>query len=259
MMLSISNFYAHGYDPTQVEALRRLGFKFRQPTSTFAGSQILYFVDFTRGPALEFIQVEDEGEYQDFLPEGMVAYCPGISLLLPEDSEKSLRDFQVSMQEWEPNIKYVNDEGGDDPVKPGWSYLNFAEPIIRDTFIYLSSRIGLKHDQTVITDHPNRVTGVTDMIFDLDDTDLAKLAKLTQTELAEGVIEVEGVRIGSRRIWKGSIDLPQKQFPLAAIVLQAGNLDTFLGQEGVNLIDFHGKPAAHIQMNELSWDLIVTT
>jgi hypothetical protein len=93
-MLTISNIYGHGYGEAQIERLRSLGFKIRDRVSRFAGAQLLRFVDFPERPSLEFIEVENESEYSDFLPQGMVPYCPGISLLVPESSSKDINDFQ---------------------------------------------------------------------------------------------------------------------------------------------------------------------
>ena len=122
-MLTINNIYGHGYSQTQIEKLHSLGFIIRDQGSKFAGSQLLRFIDFPERPYLEFIEVESESEYLDFLPKGMVPYCPGINLLIPQRSAKDISDFQQAYQDWGSNSIHVNYDGSNEPDKPGWNYL----------------------------------------------------------------------------------------------------------------------------------------
>lgn len=257
-MLTINNLYAHGFNPAHVDRLRRLGFKFRPQSSTFAGSQVLNFADFNQGPALEFIQVENAETYNNFLPPGMVAYCPGINLLIPPESSLRISDYLASTQAWSPYLIQFEDDD-DEPDRPTWRYLNFEIPVIKDTFLYLSAFDGQGPIKSGSTNHPNGVGGVVELIFNLEATELAGLSSLIKTEIVEDNLKIGDVRIISRSAWAGQIALPEKQFPLVAVVLQASTLDYFKARNGVVMIEYRSKPAAHVKTNELSWDLIVTT
>ncbi len=258
-MLTISNIYGHGYGEAQIERLRSLGFKIRDQVSRFAGSQLLRFVDFPEWPSLEFIEVENESEYFDFLPKGMVPYCPGISHLIPQSSSKDISDFQQAYQEWGSKSIHVNYDGSDEPDKPGWNYLNFDVPVVRDTFVYLTKLDDPKPVRKVVTDHPNTAKQVIGLVFDLDEEDLVKLANLIGVEIVGGGMELDGVQIWSSNALVGKIRILEKQFPLAAIVIKAESIDFFRDKEEVKVFEYLSKPTAYIQTTELSWGLIVTT
>ncbi len=258
-MLTISNVYGHGYDEVQIRRLRSLGFEFREQVSRFAGSQLLRFVDFPVGPALEFIEVEDESEYRGFLPTGMTPYCPGISLLLAQDSPGTIADFQHQYQEWGPNSRHVNYDGSDDPDGPGWNYLNFDVPVVRDTFVYLSQPEEPKPVHKVAARHSNTAKQVIELVFNLEEGELRKLARLIGAEIGGGETSAGGVRILSSDATAGEISLPEKRFPLAAIVVLAESLDFFQGREDVEAFEYFAKPSVHIETTGSSWDLIVTT
>ena len=49
------------------------------------------------------IEVTNERDYLDFVPEGMKPYCPGIELALPEGSESSLAAFENEFSHLCPN------------------------------------------------------------------------------------------------------------------------------------------------------------
>jgi threonine dehydrogenase-like Zn-dependent dehydrogenase len=57
----------------------------------------------------------------------------------------------------------------------------------------------------------------------------------------------------------GKIRVPEKQFPLAAIVIKAESIDFFRDKDDVKVFEYLSKPAVHIETTDLSWDLIVTT
>jgi hypothetical protein len=258
-MLTISNIYGHGYDEAQIERLRSLGFEFRDTVSRFAGSQLLRFIDFPVWPSLEFIEVENESEYFDFLPKGMVPYCPGISLFIHQSSSKGIGDFQQAYQEWGPNLVHVNYDGSDEPDKPGWNYLNFDVPLVRDTFIYLAKPDDPKPVGKVGTNHPNTAKQVSGLVFDLDERDLVKLADLAGVEMVKGGMDLDGVQTWSSNALAGNIRIPEKKFPLVAIVIKAESIDFFRDKEEAKIFEYLSKPAAYIESTALSWDLIVTT
>ena len=258
-MLTINNIYGHGYGEAQIARLRSLGFNIRDRVSTYAGSQRLRFIDFDSLPYLEFIEVESEQEYFDFLPRGMVPYCPGINLLIPQHWSNGISELQQRYQEWGSYSIHVNYDGSDAPDQPGWNYLNFDIPVVRDTFVYLMTMDEPKPVKNVATDHPNSAQHVVGLVFNLDEAELVKLADVTGGELVGGEIDLEGVKIGSSEAMAGKYRIRQKQFPLAAIVIQADSIDFFRDKEEVTVFEYLSKPTVYIEAPELSWDLIVTT
>ena len=191
-MLKINNIYGHGYGQTQIEHLCAWGFRTRHPVSRFAGSQLLRFVDFSTGPSLEFIEVESEREYFDFLPKGMVPYCPGINLLIPRSSSSDIGDYRQTHHGWGANPRHINYDGSDEPDKPGWNFLNFDVPVVRDTFIYLTQLDDPQPARNIVTDHPNSAKQVRGLVFALDEGDLAKLTKLAGAKMVAGKIDLDG-------------------------------------------------------------------
>ncbi len=259
-MLTISNVYGHGYDEMQINRLRSLGFEFREPTSRFAGSQLLRFVDFAEGPALEFIEVEDEVEYVDFLPTGMTAYCPGISLLLAPGSSTSMAGLKDRYRGWGPNSRHVAYDESDGPDAPGWNYLNFDDPVVSDTFVYVSQPEDPRPIVRTTARHPNTATRVVGLIFDLEGKELVRLAHLIGAETAGGSIETGGVKILPVDAVKGqTTSLPSRRFPLAAIVVRAESIGFFEGLGEAAAFELFAKPAVHIETPGSSWDLIITT
>ena len=167
-MLTITNIYGHGFDRCQVSKLEALGFRIRPQISRYMGAQMCRFIDFEKGPALELIEVEDEMEYLDFVPEGMEPYCPGISFALPEGSEKSVEDFGRELRHLQPYALHVNYDGSADRRGPGWNYLNSGVPIVRHTFIWLTEYEEPRPRREHETDHPNTVQGISGLAFDLE-------------------------------------------------------------------------------------------
>jgi hypothetical protein len=259
-MVKINNIYGHGFDDQQIDFLREMGFHFRPRVSRFAGSQVLHFVDFHEGPSLEFIQVENENEYDEFLPEGMVPYCPGINLIPPDDPSRGLESLQDELSEWSPYSKHVNYDGVEELGKPGWNYLNFEIPIVQDTFIWFTESEEPKPRIHKATNHPNKVDRVIGLTFNLDEGEVLSLARIIGSEFKQGTLDIGGVRAFSRESFHCSKELPDKKFPLVNIILKADPVDSLQATKGlVEDIDCFSKPARYIQMNELCWDLIVTT
>jgi hypothetical protein len=258
--VKISNIYGHGFNDQQIEKLELMGFSIRPQVSRFAGSQVLRFIDFPEWPSLEFIEVEDEGDYLEFLPKGMVPYCPGINLVLSESAPTGLKGFQSKLKDWGPYSLHVNYDGGDDPGKPGWNYLNFEIPVVRDTFIWLTRPELPKPSRNMVAVHPNKVNSVIGLVFDMEGEELLDLSRLVDAKIVEGIFEIDGVKIFSRNAFECSKKISIKEFSLVAIVVRTESLNNFqVGEEGAEEIRCFSKPSIYIPTNELSWDLIVTT
>jgi hypothetical protein len=259
-MIEIGNIYGHGINDQQIERLQSLGFSFRPGVSWYAGSQKLRFIDFIEGPSLELIEVEDEKDYFDFLPVGMVPHCPGINLVLSKNATMGLKDFQDNFEDWGPYSLHVNYDGSDDPGKPGWNYLNFEVPVVRDTFIWLTEREEPQPERNLVTDHPNQANCVTGLVFDLEEEKLLDLARLVEADIVEGGFEIAGVRIISREAFECSKKIAGKKFPLIAVIVETESLRYFHDLEDVaEEILCSSKPSLYIPLNEMSWVLIITT
>ncbi len=260
-MLKINNIYGHGYGQTQIEHLHAWGFRVRHPVSRFAGSQLLRFVDFATGPSLEFIEVESETEYFDFLPKGMVPYCPGINLLIPPSSSRDIGEFRQIYHDWGADPRNITSitMGVTSRISPGWNFLNFDVPVVRDTFIYLTQLDDPQPDRKTDTDHPNSAKQVRGLVFTLDEEELAKLAKLAGARMVAGTINLDCVQIWSSKTLQNDRILPEKRFPLAVVVIKANSLDFFVGKKDVTVVEFESQPAAYINTPDLSWDMLITT
>ncbi|MDX1436183.1 MAG: hypothetical protein R3335_05190 [Anaerolineales bacterium] len=260
-MLKIGNVYGHGFNLSRIEYIRSLGFSIREPASHFPGSQVLRFVDFSTGPSLEFIEVTNEPDYLDFVPQGMVPFCPGINLLIPPDSPKGLSAYQTELQDWGPNTRHVNYDGSQAENQPGWNYLNFAKPIVKDTFTYLTELEEPRPGRKPAGRHPNSVARVLGIVFNLPAGQLSSLAMLAEADPQSGNLSIGGVQVWSSDEIAPDWDFGDKKFPLIAIALKTNNPDRsleFFRSLGVPLTRFFSQPAAHMQMPESSWDLIVT-
>jgi hypothetical protein len=258
-MIEIGNIYGHGFEDRDIEQLQSMGFSIRPRVSWYAGSQKLRFIDFSEGPSLELIEVEDEQDYFDFLPAGMVPYCPGINLVLAEKTTKGLQGFQEEFKDWGPYSFHVNYDGSEDPGKPGWSYLNFEVPVVQDTFIWLTEREEPQPERNLVTDHPNKASVVSGLVFDLPEADLHDLSRLVGEEIVEGGFEIDGVKIFSKDAFNCSKKIAGKKFPLIAVIVETESLRYFHDLEDVaEEILCSSKPTLYIPLNEMSWDLIIT-
>jgi len=259
-MLTITNIYGHGFDQGQVSKLEELGFVIRPEVSCYPGSQICRFLDFEKGPSLELIEVKDEDQYLDFVPKGMKPYCPGISCALSKASEKSIVNFERRFHHLEPYALHVNYDSTTDMRRLEWNYLNFAIPIVKDTFIWLTEyeepQPEIKHE----TAHPNGVEGLLGFVFDLKPRDVLGFERLAERDFEEGVSEIGGLHVWLRTAIHDFPEVGEKTFPLIAVVLQTGNLDSFAGvMRGVREISFLSRPAMRIETNRQSWDILITT
>ena len=255
-MLSISNVYGHGFDAQQVSRLEKLGFNIRPQVSRYMGAQLCRFIDFERGPCLELIQVEDDRVYMDFLPDGMRAYCPGISLVVP--STETIGDFKARARHLRPYSLHVNYDGSSEALRPGWNYLNFGIPVVKDTFIWLTAYDEPRPIREHLTQHPNRVTEIAGLVFDLESEDLKELRQLNRGSLSEGSFQIGGVSVWSKDVLSGVLDGQNKDFPLKAIVLRAENLNYFSSLKAhVQQVSFRLQLAIHIITIRTSWDLVI--
>ena len=258
--LSINNIYGHGFQEKDLDYLRQVGFQFRQQDSTFAGAQQLRFIDFSICPCLEYIEVTNHQAYREFIPPGMIPYSLGINLGLAEGVKKSIQDFQKEFAAWDPYLLHENYEGDPEEYQPGWNYLNFTNGVIPDTFIWITECEEPYPATHPKTNHPNRVTGVTGLIFDLEEADLTGFSNLTDEPFQEGILGLEGVDIYTRDSSPLDESLPKKEFPLVAVILKADTLDYFTRFEPVlRSTTVRGQQAIWIESPQQSWDLIVTS
>jgi len=255
-MLSISNVYGHGYDAQQISRLEQLGFNIRPQVSRYMGAQLCRFIDFERGPCLELIQVEDDRAYMDFLPDGMRAYCPGISLVVP--STETIGDYEARERHLRPYSLHVNYDGSSDALKPGWNYLNFGIPVVKDTFIWLTAYDEPRPIREHLTQHPNRVTEIAGLVFDLESEDLKELRKLNRGSVSEGSFQIGNVSVWSKDVLGDVLELQGKNFPLKAIVLRVENPNYFSSlTENIRYGSFRSQPAVFIATSHISWDLVI--
>jgi hypothetical protein len=258
-MLEIGNVYGHGFGPARVAEMARAGFTVRPEVSHYAGSQICRFLDFEDGPALELIEVADEKAYLDFVPKGMKPYAPGISLVVPDYAERELVDFEGRYQEWGPYSLHVNYDGSNDPGKPGWNYLNFERPVIRDTFVWLTRLDTPRPRRHLVPRHPNGSQGVVGLVVDLPEQGLERLARLTETKQVQGALDINGVKVYSRDALDVMPRFGAKAFPLHAMVVQVEDLEYFAREcKEAEVVSFRSRPAIRIRTNDLSWDLLLT-
>lgn len=254
-MLTIGNVYGHGFGKPELERLEELGFSLRPGVGSYAGSQILRFLDFSDGPTLELIEVENEDEYRGFLPAGMEPYCPGIALALGE--EDLIGDYEHRFARLEPYRLHFNYDGSPDPGKPGVTYLNFAEPVVRGAFTWLEALDEPIPAQGRVRAHSNRAVRVLGLVFDLELAALGDLAELTGAEK-----KGDALSIGAQTIWpKAALaGLPgerEKRFPLNVIVVETESLDAVATAPGVSETTFLTRRAALIETSPLCWDIVL--
>ncbi|HML23895.1 MAG TPA: hypothetical protein PKD09_19725 [Aggregatilinea sp.] len=256
-MLTMSNLYGHGFDRQQLEMFEALGFTLRPQESIYMGSQICRFIDFNSGPALELIEVEDRAAYEAFVPAGMAPYCPGISLVVAEGAT-ALDEYEREFAALEPYRLHVPYTEGDERG-PGWHYLNFGVPVVRDTFLWLTAYDEPKPASGEHCDHANGVQGVVGLVFDLSPADLACLSRLTGQSLVDGMLTVGSVAVIANSADGSDLGGSPKTFPLRAVVMRASSLDAFASYApGAQNVTLMGRPALLVEMNPLSWDVLVT-
>lgn len=91
------------------------------------------------------------------------------------------------------------------------------------------------------TQHRNGAAAVVGLVFDLPAGELGRLAEL-----------VEDVAVWPRDALPSNVT--GKEFPLAAVVLEAPSLAPF---GGLGETSFRGEPAALLRTNPRCWDLLI--
>ena len=258
--LSVNNIYGHGFEGYDLDSLAQAGFQFRPQVSFFAGAQQLRFIDFISCPCLEFIEVTDHEAYLKFVPPGMTPYAPGINLGLTEGSSKSIHDFLEEFSTWEPYLLHENYEGDPEERQPGWNYLNFTHEVVPNTFIWITDfeePYPASHPKTT---HPNQVTGIHGIIFDLETKDLGKLEALTGHSFSDGVIDLDGLLVYSRESSPLEEGLPKKEFPLCAVILGAESLDYFQSRDvKLKETSVNNQLAYCLESPPQAWDIYITS
>ncbi len=258
-MLTVGNVYGHGFDVAEVHRLERVGFSLRPEIGHYAGSQILRFIDFERGPPLEFVELGNAKEYEAFVPKGMSPYSPGVNLLLPPGSPGAITHFREEFTNLRPYSHHVNYDGSSDPGKPGWAYLNFEVPVLPGIFLWLTHREEPQPVTERSAKHANGATGVRGLLLDVEAKELTMLAHLVGGNVTRGILEVGGLSFWTRGSVTDAPAIRGKRFPLAAVVVEANGLDTQLAErQGARQVSFLGQPAAQVSTNPLSWDLLLT-
>ncbi len=258
-MLNVGNVYGHGYTPDAVAAFEAAGFVLRPGVSRYGGAQLCRYLDFEEGPSLELVQVEDPKAYMDFVPLGMKPYAPGISLVVPDWADRDFPYFEARFPELRPYRLHANYDGSTARGQPGWSYLNFAVPILRDTFVWLTQLEEPRPRKTPPPPHPNGARGVRGLVLDLDAKELRRLAQIVETDVVDGAVDVDGVLVWSRAALQGPPPVAKKIFPLVAVVLETADLGGLPKRfaEGRGTV-FEDRPAVRLGTNDLSWDLLFT-
>jgi hypothetical protein len=261
--LTIHNIFGHGYTQADLNRLQKLGFIIRPQGSSFAGSQELRFIDFRTGPCLELIEVTDPEDYLNFVPPGMLPYQPGLNLALEEGTEQQLAGLAEQFAGWGPYLLHENYEGGQNKQKPGWNYLNFRDPVLPGTFVFLTEfekPYPASHPRTI---HANTATRVSGLVFDLDAGQMVRLSQLTGQPLEDGLLRLDGIPLYSREAAplpaRSSGPLaPEKDFSLTAVLLEAESLAPFRGADpSLEEAACAGRPALRIPTPARSWDLVV--
>ena len=258
--LSLNNIFGHGYEEEHFTAFKQAGFTFRSQNSSFAGAQHLHFIDFQNPPCLELIEVSDHQVYRDFVPPGMEPYAPGLNLRIPEQSQPSIETLRVRFAHWEPYLLHENYQGGQEEHQPGWNYLNFRQPLMPGVFIWVTEfepPYPATHPRTT---HTNTVSRVSGMIFDLPADHFTNLSALIEQPVRRGVLDLNGIQLFSRDAARLDRPLPEKVFPLSAVVLEAETLEFFLAMDPRPAqLTYQGKQAVWITTPPRCWDLLVTT
>lgn len=257
-MLTIGSVYGHGFDSGGLARLEALGFRLRPQIGVYAGSQKLRFIDFASGPSLELIEIEDLDDYQAFVPDGMEPYCPGISLLLAPRAEAFIGGYEQRFARLNPYRLHVNYDGSGHGSRPGWTYLNFATPVVAGTFTWLTALDEPRPAPERERKHPNSARRLLGLAFGLEAGALDCLAELA------GAIAKDGTfRIGEQTIWteRALAGLPAgrtKTFPLRAIVVEVASLDFFSSPfEQIAETTFLSRRAVLVETNALCWDLVL--
>lgn len=257
-MLTIGNIYGHGFGAAEVARVEDCGFSIRPERSHYAGAQTMRFIDFDRGPPLELIEVTDAREYAAFVPKGMTAYSPGMSLVVPHSSGRRLADYEADFAGLHPYRLHVNYDGSQDEGKPGWTYVNFGIPVVPRTFVWLAHLDEPRPARSRSAPHPNGLLRILGLVFDLESRELETLSRLAGAERKDAGLDIASVAIWSRESLDDVPPIGGKDFPLSTVVLGArdfGEVERHV-KEGERS-SFRSRPAIRIRTNPQSWDLLI--
>ena len=258
-MLNVGNVYGHGFGEEGLATIEAAGFALRPVASRYPGAQRCRFLDFEEGPSLELIEVEDEKAYVDFVPKGMKPYAPGISLVIPEWADRDLPYFEKRFGALRPYRLHMNYDGSRVRGGPGWTFLNFGLPVIRDTFVWLTVYDEPRPRRPAVPVHPNGARGVRGLVFDLDERKLERLAALVETDIVDGAVDVDGVSVWTRKAVGDLPPMRRKVSPLLAVVVETAGLEGLpKGLAAESALRFGERPAVHVATNDLAWDLVIT-
>ena len=75
--------------------------------------------------------------YLDFVPKGMIPYCPGVALVVPPESVATSEEYSRAFSDLGPYLHHVTYDASENEG-PGWNYLHFKKQIVADTFVWLT-------------------------------------------------------------------------------------------------------------------------
>jgi hypothetical protein len=186
----------------------------------------------------------------------MEPYCPGIALALGE--EDLIDEYARRFARLEPYRLHFNYDGSANPDKPGVTYLNFAEPVVRGAFTWLEALDEPIPALERVTAHANRATNVLGLVFDLGLGALDDFAELTEAEKSGDALLLGALTIWPKAALGGLPAGREKSFPLNAVVVEAENLDFFATPpRGVSETTFLSRRAVLIETSPLCWDLVL--
>ncbi len=258
-MLVIGNVFGHGFGKDAIAGFEGAGFTFRGGESRYAGAQVCHFIDFEEGPSIELVEVADPRAYLDFVPDGMKPYAPGIGLIVPDWAERDLDDFARRHAAFRPYPLHVPYDGSDDTSRPGWSYLNFATPLVPGVFIWLTHLDEPVPRRPEVPPHPNGVLGVRGLVFQGNEDTLRHVARVAEAPMSRGALTIEGVTLWPRTALEDVPRIRGKAFPLLAVVVEMPDLkDLPSDLRTTHAATFDSRPAVHFPTNDLAWDLLFT-
>lgn len=258
-MLVIGNIYGHGFGRDEAAAIERAGFAVRAQPSRRAGGTVSRFVDFEEGPALELVEVDNPRAYLDAVPDGMMPYAPGVSLIVPSWAERDLSDFARRHAVFRPYPTHAAYDGSGDTSSPGWNHLNFATPLIPGVFAWLTQLDDPQPRKPAAPRHPNGAVGVRGIIVEGKAGCLRNLARVAEVEVMNDSVTIEGVTLWPSASLEDVPRISGKAFPLLAVVIDLPDLNSVPRdvREG-HTTSFDARPAVRIPTNDLAWDLVLT-
>ncbi len=258
-MLVIGNIYGHGFGREEAAAIEHAGFAVRAQPHRRAGGTVSRFVDFEDGPALELVEVENPRAYLDAVPDGMMPYAPGVSLIVPSWAERDLSDFARRHAVFRPYPTHAAYDGSGDASRPGWNHLNFATPLFPGVFVWLSQLDDPQPRRALVPRHPNGALGVRGIVLEGKEGCLRNLARIAEVVPTNDAVTIEGVTLWPRASLDDVPRISGKAFPLLAVVIEMPDLNTIPREiRETHGASFGSQPAVHVPTNDLAWDLVLT-